>query len=100
MTVINESGKAVRWNDSREPNIGTSKAWCALNGLEGEYYTLFEGHGPLEAGLRTEANIRIFRENLDALGLSAGDAKTIDFVWSLYPDAEKIDYVQFNIHAE
>ena len=60
MTVINESGSAVRWNDSREPNIGTSMAPCALNGIDGEYYALFDGANRLEAGLRAEADIRIW----------------------------------------
>ena len=97
MVLINETDTCVRFSDAHDPLKGTSMARCSINGIEKEFYTLFSDRTQVDAGLRAEVTFRIPLDALADMGLKAEDVQTIDFEWSLFPDADKIDYQQYNI---
>lgn len=100
MVLINGSAGTIRFSDAHDPLVGTSRAKCSINGIEKEFYTIIDNRSRLEPGLRMEVSIRIFANELDAMNLKPEDVKTLDFELSLFPDADKIEYEQFNIHIE
>ncbi|MBO4837040.1 MAG: hypothetical protein J5564_05025 [Clostridia bacterium] len=100
MVLINDSGTVIRFSDAHDPLNGTSKARCSINGIEREFYVLFTERTRVDAGLRAETDIHISKNELDSMNLRPDDVKTVDFEWSLFPDADKIDYTRFNVHLE
>ena len=100
LVLINESGSTIRFSDAHDPLVGTSRAKCSINGIEKELYTIFDNRSRLEPGNRMMLSIRIFANELEAVGLKPENVKTLDFEFSLFPDADKIEYKQFHIHIE
>ena len=99
--MINSGSRTIRWDESHDPLVGTSKVKCAVNGKEAEPYVLFSNlNHRLDPGIRTVASLKLSSWDLESLGLQPENVETVDFELAVFPDADKLEYIQYNLHID
>ena len=53
-----------------------------------------------EAGMRSFMILDLPVDQLGSMGISSDQIQTLDFMLSVFPDADKLDYVQYPVHID
>ena len=100
MLVINDTEHTVRFSDAQKPLTYNNTAVCSVNGVSREFYSLFSNMKETEAGMRSYMILDLPVDQLGSMGISSDQIQTLDFMLSVFPDADQLDYEQYPVHID